>query len=99
MRNPEDFVVSPETSLRDAMKAIDRYGLRIVFVAEGRKLLGSLSDGDVRRFLLQGGGLEDPVSEAMNPDPKTASVHASPEQWSHTLDALLITALPLMDGE
>ncbi len=49
-------------SLRDAMRALDLAALRIALVvdADGR-LVGVTTDGDVRRALLAGAGLDDPV--------------------------------------
>lgn len=100
MRNPADFLVSPTTKLREAMLAIDRYGLRIVFVVDQNgELVGSLSDGDVRRFLLRGGTLEAEVREAMNGEPKSASIRASAEEWREKLEKHSFTALPLVDGK
>ena len=40
---------------------------RLLFVVdESKGLLGVLTDGDVRRHLLEGGSLQDPVTVAMN---------------------------------
>lgn len=60
------YCVSPELSVRDAMKVIDNLEPQIVFVTQGRKLMASLTDGDVRRFLLRGGKLTDSVIYAGN---------------------------------
>src|SRR5262249_49864497 len=63
----------PTVPLRDALEKIDKAGSRMVLVVdEARRLVGSLSDGDVRRGLLRGLTLTDPVSSAMHVGPTTA---------------------------
>ncbi|WP_279306060.1 aminotransferase class I/II-fold pyridoxal phosphate-dependent enzyme, partial [Leptospira ellisii] len=54
-------------TLKEALASLDRVALGIVFVVDqNRKLLGALSDGDVRRSLLNGAVLSDPVVTVMN---------------------------------
>jgi dTDP-4-amino-4,6-dideoxygalactose transaminase len=62
MSSLKNLYVSPTDELRRAMEVINsgRKGMALVVDPTGR-LLGTLTDGDVRRHLLQGGGQEDPV--------------------------------------
>lgn len=63
-------VVKASFSLRRAMRAIDRGGIGIAFVEEDKRgLVGAVSDGDVRRALLAGAGLDEPVRKVMNSTP------------------------------
>ncbi|MCL2717265.1 MAG: sugar phosphate nucleotidyltransferase [Lachnospiraceae bacterium] len=55
--------ISEKETLLDAMKQLDKSAMQILFVSEGRKLLATLTDGDIRRFLLNGGKLTDSVNE------------------------------------
>ncbi len=73
MKDWQRILIGPTVPLRDALEAIDKAGSRIVLVVdEARHLLGSLSDGDVRRALLRGLTLADPVASAMHVGPTTA---------------------------
>ena len=55
-------LVPVEGSLRDAMRALDVGALRIALVVDGEgRLVGVTTDGDVRRALLSGAGLDDPL--------------------------------------
>lgn len=93
-----------ETPLRaaaplvDAVRAIEDSRRRTaVVVSEDGQLLGTLTDGDVRRCLLAGGSLDTPVSQAMNSTPVTAEV-GSPA--GYLLDLMRrgnVMALPLLD--
>jgi dTDP-glucose pyrophosphorylase len=48
---------------------MDEAGKRILFVEDGGKLAGIITDGDFRRFVLRGGGMTVTVKEVMNPRP------------------------------
>lgn len=65
--------VTPTTTLSEAMQKIDHAGTGIVFVVdEAGKLLGTATDGDIRRGILDGLGLETPVDTVLNDDPVVA---------------------------
>ncbi|MFB6080820.1 MAG: NAD-dependent epimerase/dehydratase family protein [Haloferacaceae archaeon] len=73
-----DITVNASTSLEDAIRTIDRTGSGIVFVVDDEgELLGTATDGDIRRGILDGVDLSAPVVEVMNQDPIT--VH---DTWS-----------------
>ena len=67
MKTPIDrFLVSPASTLREAMACIDRNVKGIALVVDGRRrLLGVVTDGDIRRALLQGADLEARVAAHM----------------------------------
>ncbi|MDA8227387.1 MAG: nucleotidyltransferase family protein [Desulfitobacterium hafniense] len=63
-------LITPETPIVKALEIIDRSGLRIALVVnEKGRLLGTVTDGDVRRAILKHLSLGEAVSAAMNPAP------------------------------
>ena len=61
------FLIDNRAILRDALKKIESNTHGIVFVVDHKNIiLGSLSDGDVRRHLLNSGSLDDVVTACMN---------------------------------
>ena len=73
MRRDELPLVSKDTPVKDAILSISegRLGTALL-VDEEQKLLGLISDGDVRRALLhEGFSLEDPISKYATKDPMT----------------------------
>ena len=90
----------PDAPLMEAVRAIEASHRRIAVVVndEGR-LLGTLTDGDVRRCLLHGGSLSTPVSEAMNPEPMTATVGSPTGYMLDLMRRRNVMALPLVDEE
>lgn len=76
MKELSSFQVEQSITIREAMKHLDQTARKIVFISEDGILLGTLTDGDVRRHLLHGGGLDDLAITAANRKPKTAGSRA-----------------------
>lgn len=63
----EKFVASYDTTIVDAMKKIDLNLFQVLFVVDDNMcLLGSVSDGDVRRSLIHDGNLYKKIGTIMN---------------------------------
>lgn len=66
----EKTLISPDTSLAKAIEIIDQTGLQIALVIDQeRHLIGTVTDGDVRRAILRHMTLNQPVIKAMNSNP------------------------------
>lgn len=88
----------PQASLMDAVLAIELSRRRMtVVVAEDGQLLGTLTDGDIRRYLLAGGSLENLAIQAMNSSPITAEITYSDGFLKDLMRSGNVTALPLVD--
>jgi dTDP-glucose pyrophosphorylase/CBS domain-containing protein len=97
MKDWERILISPTVPLRDALEKIDKAGSRMVLVVdEARRLLGSLSDGDVRRGLLRGLTLTDPVSSAMHVGPTTADAGEGKQAILARMRKLGVFQMPLV---
>ncbi len=100
MKQWELALVGPEDSLEDAIVTIDRGSLRIAIVVdEQRRLLGTLTDGDVRRALLKHLPLNIPVREVMCTTPQTAQRDWSRERVLAVLESTHLLQLPVVDAE
>ena len=72
MKNWRDALISHSASLRDAVAQMSETGWQIAVVVESNdRLAGVLTDGDIRRALLQGMDLSVPITKAMNAKPVT----------------------------
>ena len=90
-----NLIIDLQTSVCDAMRIIDRSDLKILFIADGKHLVGSLTDGDIRRFLFNGGTLNDKAEKAANHKPRTAR---SQKQASELYNRQYFIAIPVLDG-
>lgn len=74
MKNWKDILVLPQTAILDTMHVIDQAGNQIAIVTdEERRLLGTVTDGDIRRGILKGIPLQDPIHKVMNRQPMVLS--------------------------
>ena len=65
------FLIYPESTVVEAMQKIDANAKGILFVADkNRKLVGVITDGDIRRWLIKTGDLQGIVERIMNKNPK-----------------------------
>jgi len=93
------ILVAPETSILDAVKAIESGALQIALVVDGgRRLVGTVTDGDVRRGLLRGVGMEQPVSQVMNAKPHTVPDRTSRDDVLALMRQLSINQVPVVDA-
>lgn len=70
MKSWEQTLLGPDEALEVALNSIDASGRGICLVVDGeRRLLGTLSDGDVRRAIIAGATLRTPCRAVMNARP------------------------------
>ena len=94
----EKVTISADATVRTALQRLCENGQQILFVVENGVLHASLTDGDVRRFLLKGGTLDASVSDAANFKPHT--VFSTERRNAETVLAeSKFNALPVVDEE
>ena len=96
----QTILTSPSARLAEVIASIDRgaLGLSLVVTPDGA-LLGTVTDGDVRRAILRGTSLDELASAVMNPHPlwvgETTSLRATGELMRRTS----ITRIPVVDDD
>lgn len=92
-------VIGPETSMAEALPEMNAKRLGCVLVMDdGRRLLGIITDGDLRRAMLKYGDIrERKASEVMTPEPKTIREDQLASDALETMERNLITVLPVVD--
>src|SRR2546423_1518019 len=93
----DDLIVSAQETLKGALRRMTQNHKGVLFVCdEHLHLIGALSDGDVRRTLLDETLLVAPVSKAMNIDPIAATTTEKAKELLHRYSAV---AVPVVDGQ
>lgn len=91
-------LISPVKTIREALVIINNEALRIALVADSnKKLLGIVTDGDIRRGLLNNVSLDDSVELIMNSHPVTASKRMPKISLISLMQSKSILSIPLID--
>jgi dTDP-glucose pyrophosphorylase len=94
------ILLSPRATIRQAIEIIDSGAMKIALVAdENHKLLGTLTDGDVRRAILTGKGLEESIESIYYRTPTTCGVNDSKEKILQLAVAHKLYQIPVIDTD
>lgn len=98
-RQLADSIVAPDTSISNAMAQLERVGIGALLLCDtDRRLCGLVTDGDVRRAVLQGRRLGEPCSVIATLNPIKVEVPVTPEEALSIMDAHDIHHLPAVDA-
>ena len=98
MKNWRQTFIGPAATIGDAIRSLDASARQICLVVDAdERLLGTVTDGDIRRGLLRSLKLESSVSEIMNPKPITAPPDADREALLDLMTSRSIRKIPLID--
>ena len=93
-----NLVVGPTSSVRAVMEQIDRSGKGIALVLDdSQRLLGTVTDGDIRRAILTGIDLDTSVEQLLNNQPLTAPAGTSDSTLLHLMNESGVRQIPLLD--
>lgn len=94
----EKVLVAPETSIIEAMRLMDETALQIIIVVSGeRQLLGTVTDGDIRRAILKGTELKERIDTVMNRRPTTFKADESRQDMLTAMRLLGFSRVPIVD--
>jgi dTDP-glucose pyrophosphorylase len=96
----QDCTVPREARLRDVMIALDRGSAEIALVVDAKHVLvGLMTDGDVRRALLAGASIDEPLEPHMRKSFTTVGQNAGRAEVIDLMQARTIAQIPILDGE
>lgn len=105
--NLSKVIISLPNTLTKILDKINKNGLGILFVVNDQfKLIGSISDGDIRRFFLKKKNYKDEITEKspiVNKNPisllSTCDVSKIQEILNKKIDKKIVRCIPLVDKE
>jgi len=103
----DELFIHLDTPIRTALLLIDKGGIGIVLIVdEGRRLLGTISDGDVRRAILSSLDLDTPVTVLLErkkagqySKPITAKVGTTREELLLLMRKFILREIPILDED
>ena len=66
----EDIILKEDTTIRDAATRLEKVRCKICYLERDGKLIGAVSDGDIRRAVMKGVDVSSPVSLIANYEPR-----------------------------
>ncbi len=92
--------VTPQTKMPDVIYEMSRKKLGVTAVVDGKKLVGVISDGDLRRLLEKRGKdvLDLTAAECMTTNPRTIAGHEFAATALALMEEKKITSLVVVDG-
>ena len=93
-------MMGPETPLLAAIERLDAVRRKLILVVDGeRRLIGSVSDGDIRRGLMRRLAMDAPISAVMNADPVSLRAGVSDKAAVRALSDRGVGLAPVVDGK
>ncbi|MBF0619476.1 MAG: NTP transferase domain-containing protein [Candidatus Omnitrophica bacterium] len=96
----DQCLIGATMTVRGAMQRMSDLGRKELFIIdESGCLTGALSDGDIRRWILKGEGLDVSVVALSNTSPRAVSKGYSPEAVKELMLANRIESVPVLDQD
>jgi dTDP-glucose pyrophosphorylase len=93
-------LIQPESSIREMILAIGEHHQKIALVVDlEQRLLGTITDGDIRRCMLAGISPDRPVREIMVTEFSFSTPETSREACIHMMREKEIQHLPVLDND
>lgn len=96
--NWKSALLTENASIQDAMLNIEKTSLKIsIIVDEENKLIGTVSDGDIRRGLLDGLSLTSNINKIINKNPLFVKSNLSNEEVTKLMKSTSLFQIPIVD--
>ncbi|WP_420799129.1 nucleotidyltransferase family protein [Metasolibacillus meyeri] len=98
LSNWKDAVIKENFTILEAMRAIDKSTLQFAVVIDEKEyLLGTVTDGDIRRGILQGQELGISITSIMNKNPTTSVYGREIHEYKQLMRSKQLRQLPVVD--
>ncbi len=93
-----DTILARQATVRDAVETLNRASLQICLIVDPKgRLIGTVTDGDIRRGLLAGCDFDTNITQIMNAAPCTARPETKHDALVDLMTSLGIRQVPLVD--
>jgi len=100
INNFDNLFVNKNLTIKDAMKHMDKASKKILFVMDKKqKLLGTITDGDIRRWILTDGDLSKGVDKIYNRKPVFIKRGVSQKELQKKMLGVVAGLLPVVSDD
>jgi len=98
MKNIENIKLKQNATIKEALGIIDSGAMQIVLVVDDNdKLLGTLTDGDIRRGILRGLDLDSSIETIVFKEPAIAKIYSTKEEILKIALSKKLHQIPIVD--
>lgn len=98
MENFEKTLIKLNSTIKQALKHMDSMGEKTLFVVNSKKgLLGAVTDGDIRRWILSGESLTCNIANVMNSKPVVLKEGFTKEEAKELMLTKYVECLPVIN--
>src|SRR5690606_20364024 len=92
------MLISPNTTILEAIQVLESGSLRLLLAVDTQqRVVGAITDGDIRRYLLEQTSLQETVEKVKNTNPVSASLAEGPDQLLMKMHSLHVLHLPIVN--
>lgn len=91
-----EFLIDEEATMIEAMQQLDKVAKKVLFVVREGYFVASITDGDIRRWILRKGNLDAKVKDMANYSPKSI-LEEDKAKAKDVMKKYSIEALPILD--
>lgn len=96
----KQVLIKPDTPLKEAIKQMDKAALQVLMVVDDEdKLLGIVTDGDIRRTIINGIDFKESVSSIMTKNPIAMPYLGDKDGALRLMKKYVIRHIPVVDKE
>lgn len=92
----QDLLLEEKSTVKQAIERLESVRCKVVYIVKGKKLLASVSDGDVRRFSLKTGDINKNVSCIANLFP-TSFYEYEKDKWREIFQRTELYSAPIVN--
>jgi len=100
MKNINNILLKPDSTIKEALEIIDSGALRIALVVDDyKRLVGTLTDGDIRRGFLNNLALEDTCESIIFKNPTTCNIEDTKDRILEVAIEKKLYQVPIVDND
>ncbi len=98
VKNIKNIKITKDATIKKALKVIEKGHIKIALVVDNKnKLIGTLTDGDIRRGFLKGYNINSPINSIINKRPLVAKRNDAKEKLFNSALSRKIYQIPVIN--
>jgi len=94
----QSLILKKTNTIADAIRNLNKSGKQIILICEGKnRLIGTVTDGDIRKALVKEHSLEQKLEDVMNAQPNTSTVEENLVNVYSLMRKKGLRAMPVLD--